>query len=249
MSGSMHVLPNGLTVAVDPIAGSGVRRHRSVRERRVALRAGAAQRSRASRRAYGVQGRRQDGTRARSPKRSKMSAEASTPGQRATRPCSTAARSAATRRSSPSSSPTSCARRTSTKSISSARSRSILSELGESVDSPDDLVHDHLFEAAFDGQAIGRPVLGSEESVRADHAAGLLRVDREQFVPSRLVLAASGKVDPDARPCTRRAAVRRHAGAPSARSRIRAFTGGVRNDRRELRTGALVPCLPGPAGG
>ena len=34
----------------------------------------------------------------------------------------------------------------------------ILSELGECVDSPDDLVHDHLFEAAFDGQAIGRSV-------------------------------------------------------------------------------------------
>ena len=29
----------------------------------------------------------------------------------------------------------------------------ILSELGESVDSPDDLVHDHLFEAAFDAHA------------------------------------------------------------------------------------------------
>src|SRR5690242_5406956 len=43
----------------------------------------------------------------------------------------------------------------------------ILSELGESVDSPDDLVHDHLFEAAFKGQAIGRPVLGSEKTVRA----------------------------------------------------------------------------------
>src|SRR6059058_4563859 len=36
-----------------------------------------------------------------------------------------------------------------------------LSELGESVDSPDDRVHDHLFEAAFDGQPIGRPVLGN----------------------------------------------------------------------------------------
>src|SRR3954469_2967702 len=43
----------------------------------------------------------------------------------------------------------------------------ILSELGEATDSPDDLVHDHLFEVAFNGQAIGRPVLGREESVRA----------------------------------------------------------------------------------
>src|SRR3954471_2023672 len=42
----------------------------------------------------------------------------------------------------------------------------ILSELGEATDAPDDLVHDHLFEAAFDAQAIGRPVLGSEQSIR-----------------------------------------------------------------------------------
>ena len=31
----------------------------------------------------------------------------------------------------------------------------ILSELGEVVDSPDDLVHDHLFEAAFGAQPLG----------------------------------------------------------------------------------------------
>src|SRR5205085_2733212 len=71
----------------------------------------------------------------------------------------------------------------------------ILSELGEVTDSPDDLVHDHLFEAAFDGQALGRPVIGNERSIRAvtrEDCAGWLR---EQFVPSRLVLSASGKIE------------------------------------------------------
>jgi len=43
----------------------------------------------------------------------------------------------------------------------------ILSELGECLDSPEDLVHDHLLEAAFDRQALGRPVLGTELSIRA----------------------------------------------------------------------------------
>src|SRR5437764_9450271 len=46
----------------------------------------------------------------------------------------------------------------------------ILSELGEATDSPDDLVHDHLFEAAFDRQALGRSVLGREESILAVRA-------------------------------------------------------------------------------
>src|SRR4051795_13055164 len=38
----------------------------------------------------------------------------------------------------------------------------ILSELGEATDAPDDLVHDHLLEAAFEDQPIGRSVLGTE---------------------------------------------------------------------------------------
>src|SRR5918995_1265827 len=69
----------------------------------------------------------------------------------------------------------------------------ILSELGECVDSPDDLVHDHLFEAAFDGQAIGR-----EDTVRAITSDDCFAWLQDQFVPSRLILAASGKVDGDA---------------------------------------------------
>jgi predicted Zn-dependent peptidase len=72
----------------------------------------------------------------------------------------------------------------------------ILSELGEVVDSPDDLVHDHLFEAAFDGQAIGRPVLGTEQTVKAAARQDCVDWLQQQFVPERLVLAASGKVDP-----------------------------------------------------
>ena len=42
----------------------------------------------------------------------------------------------------------------------------ILSEIGETVDAPDDLVHDHLFEAAFADQPLGRSVLGREAGLR-----------------------------------------------------------------------------------
>jgi predicted Zn-dependent peptidase len=74
----------------------------------------------------------------------------------------------------------------------------ILSELGECVDSPDDLVHDHLFEAAFEGQPIGRSVLGTEKTVRAATRQDCFDWLTEQFVPSRLVFAASGRVEPNA---------------------------------------------------
>jgi predicted Zn-dependent peptidase len=110
----------------------------------------------------------------------------------------------------------------------------ILSELGESVDSPDDLVHDHLFEAAFDRQPIGRPVLGTEASVRAVTRTDCCDWLEQQFAPVRLVLAASGKVDPEQ--VTKLAerlfgdlATREVPAVEPAH-----FTGGVRNDRRSF---------------
>ena len=71
----------------------------------------------------------------------------------------------------------------------------ILSELGECLDAPDDLIHDRLFEAAFGEQPLARPVLGSEASI-----LGLTRGDcvewlDEQYRPERLVISAAGKVD------------------------------------------------------
>lgn len=72
----------------------------------------------------------------------------------------------------------------------------ILSELGECLDAPDDLIHDRLFEAAFGDQPLARPVLGNEASIlslaRQDCVAWLA----EQYRPERLVISAAGKIDP-----------------------------------------------------
>lgn len=108
----------------------------------------------------------------------------------------------------------------------------IMSELGEATDAPDDLVHDHLFEAAFDRQPIGRPVLGSEQSVAAATRRDCCEWIEQQFVPSRLVLSASGKVDPDhlltlAERLFADMEPREAPGIEPAQ-----FTGGLRNDHR-----------------
>jgi predicted Zn-dependent peptidase len=110
----------------------------------------------------------------------------------------------------------------------------ILSELGEVTDSPDDLVHDHLFEAAFEGQPVGRPVLGTERSVRAVTRQNCIDWLHQQFVPSRLVLAASGRVDADE---LLKLAERLFGGmeaktAPPIEPAY--FSGGVCNDRRSF---------------
>jgi predicted Zn-dependent peptidase len=110
----------------------------------------------------------------------------------------------------------------------------ILSELGESVDSPDDLVHDHLFEAAFDGQPIGRPVLGTEASVRAVERRDCCDWLEQQFAPSRLVLAASGKVDAAQVLSIAEKLFGDMADRDVPPVDAASFTGGVRNDRRSF---------------
>jgi predicted Zn-dependent peptidase len=121
----------------------------------------------------------------------------------------------------------------------------ILSELGEVVDSPDDLVHDHLFEAAFGNQPLGRSVLGSEETLDAITADNCRAWIRDELVPSRLILSASGKVDGNR---ILKVAERLFGdmenwpGVPIGRAE---FTGGVRNDRREFEQAHWCLALPG----
>ena len=121
----------------------------------------------------------------------------------------------------------------------------ILSELGESFDTPDDLVHDHLFEAAFDGQAIGRPVLGSERTVRSAKRQDCSDWLAQQFVPSRLVLAASGKVDPEEllKLAERLFGDMEVRDAPAIEGAH--FSGGVRDDRRTFEQAHWCIAFPG----
>ncbi len=123
----------------------------------------------------------------------------------------------------------------------------ILSELGEVVDAPDDLVHDHLFEAAFDQQPLGRSVLGRAETLRSITRDDCLGWIRDELVPTRLILSASGKVDPDDMlKCAERLLgdMENWPGVPIGRAE---FTGGVRNDRREFEQAHWCLGLPGMA--
>ena len=121
----------------------------------------------------------------------------------------------------------------------------ILSELGEVVDSPDDLVHDHLFEAAFEAQPLGRSVLGRAETLGSISTDDCRRWLRDELVPSRLVLSASGRIEPEE--VLRLAEglfgdMENWPGVPIGRAE---FTGGVRNDRREFEQAHWCLGLPG----
>ncbi|HYC94638.1 MAG TPA: pitrilysin family protein [Sphingomicrobium sp.] len=121
----------------------------------------------------------------------------------------------------------------------------ILSELGECLDAPDDLIHDRLFEAAFGDQPLARPVLGNEATIRGLSRADCAQWLGEQYRPERLVISAAGKVDPGhvlllAEALFGDLEAKAPPAIPSAQ-----FTGGIRSDRRSAEQTHLALAYPG----
>jgi predicted Zn-dependent peptidase len=73
----------------------------------------------------------------------------------------------------------------------------ILQEIGQALDTPDDVIFDWLQEASYPDQAIGRPILGAAERV-ASHGADALRgFVAGHYGPAQMILAAAGAIDHD----------------------------------------------------
>ena len=74
----------------------------------------------------------------------------------------------------------------------------ILQEIGQTLDTPDDIVFDWLQEAAYPEQPMGRAILGPAERVRGFGQGDLHRFVRQNYGPEQIILAAAGAVDHDA---------------------------------------------------
>lgn len=61
-------------------------------------------------------------------------------------------------------------------------------------DDPEDLLHDEFCAALFGEHPLGRPVLGTEESITAMSRDALHRFYRQRYTPERMVLTATGNV-------------------------------------------------------
>jgi len=109
----------------------------------------------------------------------------------------------------------------------------VLQELAEARDTASDIVFDHLQEAAFGAQAIGRSVLGAEETIRAVTVDDLHQWSRTQYSPGALVLVGAGKLDHRQLIDLAEAAFGDMAVAELASPEPAAFTGGGRFERRK----------------
>ncbi|CAN1505082.1 PqqL Predicted Zn-dependent peptidases [Paracoccaceae bacterium] len=74
----------------------------------------------------------------------------------------------------------------------------ILQEIGQALDTPDDIIFDWLHEVSYPDQPFGRTILGPEERVSAFKKADLADFTARHYGPDQMILSAAGGVDHDA---------------------------------------------------
>lgn len=74
----------------------------------------------------------------------------------------------------------------------------ILQEIAAIQDSPDDLIYDLMQEMAYPDQALGRPIIGTPQTVQAMTRDDLWGYRGRNYVARNMVLSAAGAVDHDA---------------------------------------------------
>ena len=71
----------------------------------------------------------------------------------------------------------------------------ILEEIKMVEDTPDDLVHELFTQHFWEGHALGRPILGSKETVESFTSESLTRYFRDAYVADNLIVSAAGNLE------------------------------------------------------
>lgn len=123
----------------------------------------------------------------------------------------------------------------------------VLQELGQAIDTPDDIVFDHLYAAAFREQGLGRAVLGTEASIARIDRIALVDWLGRQYRAGSMVLTAAGKVDHAAIVALARDRLGGiPAGMRAGAALSDAVLGGEHRDERALEQVQVALALPGP---
>ncbi|MEQ9240369.1 M16 family metallopeptidase [Roseovarius indicus] len=74
----------------------------------------------------------------------------------------------------------------------------ILQEIGQALDTPDDIIFDWLQEKAYPDHPLGRTILGEEARVKGFSREDLTGFVEQHYRPGQMILSAAGAVDHDA---------------------------------------------------
>lgn len=71
----------------------------------------------------------------------------------------------------------------------------VVQEIGQAIDTPDDIIFDWFQQTAYPDQAIGRPVLGTEEIVRGLSRESIFDFMRAGYTAPQIVVSAAGGLE------------------------------------------------------
>jgi len=122
----------------------------------------------------------------------------------------------------------------------------ILQEIGQALDTPDDIIFDWLHEVSYPDQPFGRTILGPEERVATFRKADFEDFTGMHYGPDQMILSVAGGVDHDAIV----AAAERIFGKLKPRGRPGAeaarFVGGERREIKDLEQVHFALSFEGP---
>jgi len=122
----------------------------------------------------------------------------------------------------------------------------ILQEIGQALDTPDDIIFDWLQEVSYPDQPFGRTILGPAERVSAFGRDDLRRFVGEHYGPDQMILAAAGGVDHDAIVAQAEATFGHLKPVGEARLQPARFAGGERREIKDLEQVHVAMAFEGP---
>ncbi len=125
----------------------------------------------------------------------------------------------------------------------------ILQEIGAANDTPDDVVYDRFAEAAFKDQTIGRPILGTPETVQSFSSDNIRAYLARNYTTDRMFVVAAGALDHDTivRQAEERFAVVPQKPALAPVMDTATYTGGEFRMKRDLMDAQLMLGFEGRA--
>ena len=121
----------------------------------------------------------------------------------------------------------------------------ILQEIGQAIDTPDDLIFDLFQERAFPDQAMGRPVLGRSEIIRRIDRDSVAHYMRRNYAAPGMLLTAAGNVEHEKMVALARRAFGELSRERVARSDPARYVGGDLREARALEQVHVVLGFPG----
>ncbi|MEO1328103.1 MAG: pitrilysin family protein [Pseudomonadota bacterium] len=123
----------------------------------------------------------------------------------------------------------------------------ILQEIGQSNDTPDDVVFDWAQEQAFPDQPIGRPILGPAENVKRFDQGALRGFMERLYAPERTVIAAAGAVRHEEMVAMAERLFGDLAPQPAATPADARYLGGERRVVKDLEQAHVILGFPAPS--